>query len=97
MFNDITTKKTSTPFKRRRARSNVPPLPRSVQEHLGQKLRADYYERGDKPKYLGDPALPIEFDPYLYRLEQKERATRIMRIREHGASAVAAALSDLIR
>jgi hypothetical protein len=75
----------------------VPPLPRSVQEHLGQKLRADYYERGDKPKYLGDTALPIEFDPYLYRLEQKERASRIMRIREYGATAVAAALSDLIR
>jgi hypothetical protein len=97
MLNDITRKKTSTPFKQSRAGSNVPPLPRSVQEHLGQKLRADYYERGDKPKYLGDPALPIEFDPYLYRLEQKERASRIMRIREHGATAVAAALSDLIR
>ncbi len=97
MLNDITSKKTSTPFKHPRAGSNVPPLPRSVQEHLGQKLRADYYERGDKPKYLGDTALPIEFDPYLYRLEQKERASRIMRIREYGATAVAAALSDLIR
>jgi hypothetical protein len=96
MLYGITDNKASTPFKRRRVESNVPPLPRSVQEHLGQKLRADYYERGDKPKYLGDPALPIEFDPYLYRLEQKERASRIMRIREHGATAVAAALSDLI-
>ena len=80
-----------------KARSNVPPLPRSVQEHLGQTLRADYYERGDKPRYLGDPALPLEFDPYLYRLEQKERALRIVRIRENGAKAVADALSDLIR
>jgi hypothetical protein len=79
------------------ARSNVPPLPRSVQEHLGQTLRADYYERADKPRYLGDPALPLEFDPYLYRLEQKERALRIVRIRENGAKAVADALSDLIR
>ena len=79
------------------ARSNVPPLPRSVQEHLGQTLRADYYERGDKPRYLGDPVLPLEFDPYLYRLEQKERALRIVRIRENGAKAVADALSDLIR
>jgi hypothetical protein len=41
--------------------------------------------------------LPIEFDPYLYRLEQKERASWIMRIREHGTTGVAAALSDLIR
>ena len=79
-----------------RAQSNVPPLPRSVQEHLGQRLRADYYLRGDKPKYLGDTALPVEFDPYLYRLEQNERASRIMSIREHGTTAVAAALSDLI-
>jgi hypothetical protein len=60
-------------------------------------LRADYYERSDKPRYLGDPALPLEFDPYLYRLEQKERALRIVRIRENGAKAVADALSDLIR
>lgn len=80
-----------------RSQSNVPPLPRSVQEHLGQKLRAEYYEHGDRPKYLGDSALPLEFDPYLYRLEQKERASRLMRVREHGARAVADALSDLIQ
>jgi hypothetical protein len=77
------------------ARHNVPPLPHSVQEHLGQMLRADYHERGEKPRYLGDPVLPLEFDPYLYRLEQKERALRIMRVREQGAQAVADALSDL--
>lgn len=76
-------------------RSNVPPLPSSIQEHLGQMLRADYYERAEKPRYLGDPALPLEFDPYLYRLEQKERALRIMRIREQGTQAVADALSGL--
>ena len=56
-----------------------------------------YNLRGDKPRYFGDPALPVEFDPYLYRLEQKERASWIMRIREHGTTGVAAALSDLIR
>jgi hypothetical protein len=77
------------------ARHNVPPLPHSVQKHLGQMLRADYYERAEKPRYLGDPALPLEFDPYLYRLEQKERALRIMRVREQGARAVAEAFSDL--
>ena len=58
-------------------------------------LRADYYERGEKPRYLGDSALPVEFDPYLYRLEQKERALRIMRVRELGAQAVADAFSGL--
>ena len=77
------------------ARRNTPPLPPAVQEHLGQMLRADYYERSEKPRYLGDPALPLEFDPYLYRLEQKERALRITRIREQGAQAVAEALSGL--
>jgi hypothetical protein len=97
MLKNATKLQMSTPFKHARARSNVPPLPRSVQEHLGQKLRADYYERGDKPKYVGDPALPLEFDPYLYRLEQKERASRFMRIREHGTTAVARALSNLMR
>jgi hypothetical protein len=80
-----------------RTRSNVPPLPRLVQEHLGQQMRADYFERGAKPQYLGDPALPLEFDPYLYRLEQKERTLRILHIEEHGTQAVADALSDLLR
>jgi hypothetical protein len=58
-------------------------------------LRADYYERSEKPRYLGDPALPLEFDPYLYRLEQKDRAARIKQIHEQGTQAVADALSRL--
>ena len=95
MSYNLTLFEVPTSFEYARARSNVPPLSRSVQEHLGQTLRADYYLRADKPQYLGDPTLPIEFDPYLYRLEQKERASRIMRIREHGSTAVAMALSDL--
>ena len=77
------------------ARHSVLPLPPSVREHLGQMLRSDYYERAEKPRYTGDPALPLEFDPYLYRLEQKERALRIMRVREQGTQAVADALSGL--
>ena len=79
-----------------RKRSNVPPLPQGVQEHLGRMLRADYYERGEKPRYLGDPGLPLEFDPYLYRLVQKDRALRVTRIREQGTQAVADALSSLV-
>lgn len=78
-----------------KGRGNTPPLSDAVREHLGRTLRADYYERGDKPRYLGDPALPAEFDVYLSRLEQKERALRTMRIREHGMKAVAKALSNL--
>ena len=97
MFNDTTGSQVTMRLHHPRAQSNVPPLPRPVQDHLGRELRACYYEREDRPKYLGDPALPLEFDPYLYRLEQKERASRIMRIREQGTRAVADALSDLIR
>jgi hypothetical protein len=78
-------------------RRNAPLLPHSVQEHLGRMLRADYYERSEKPRYLGDPALPLEFDPYLYRLEQRDRTVRVKRIREQGTQAVAAALSGLTR
>lgn len=76
-------------------RRNAPLLPHSVQEHLGRMLRADYYERAEKPRYLGDPALPLEFDSYLYHLEQKDRAVRVARIREQGTQAVADALSGL--
>lgn len=76
-------------------RSNTPSLPADVQDHLGQLLRAEYYERSDKPRFLGDPALPLEFDPYLQRLDQKERALRAARIGEQGKQAVAAALLRL--
>ena len=75
-----------------RHRSNSPSLPANIQDHLGQLLRAEYYERGDKPRFLGDPALPLEFDPYLQRLDQKERDLRSSMIAEKGKHAVAAAL-----
>jgi hypothetical protein len=77
-----------------RYRSNTPSLPANIQDHLGQLLRAEYYERGDKPRFLGDPALPLEFDPYLQRLNQKERALRASMIGEQGRQAVAAALLE---
>jgi hypothetical protein len=73
-------------------RSNSPSLPANIQYHLGQLLRAEYYERGDKPRFPGDPALPLEFDPYLQRLGQKERDLRSLMIAETGQRAVAAAL-----
>lgn len=75
-----------------RYRSNTPSLPASIQDHLGRMLRAEYYERGDKPRFLGDPAIPLEFDPYLQRLDQKERDLRSSMIGETGRHAVAAAL-----
>ncbi|MBF9194682.1 hypothetical protein I2H36_01410 [Microvirga sp. BT290] len=66
-----------------------------MQDHLGRLLRAEYYERGDKPRFLGDPALPLEFDPYLQRLDQKERDLKSSMIEEQGRHAVAVALLGL--
>ena len=57
----------------RESRSNRPPLPRQVQEHLGQKLRAQLYEDAPKPQYLGDPAIPREFDSLIERIESMEK------------------------
>jgi hypothetical protein len=62
------------------------PLPRIVQEHLARELRAIYLEMQDRPAYLGDPALPPEFDVPLLRMAMRQRAS------EQGFAAVAAAL-----
>jgi hypothetical protein len=78
-----------------RSRSNLPPLPPTVLDRLGQELRAVYYQRSERPQYVGDPALPLEFDPYLYRLYQKEQASRLERADQTGLSAVAGALNSL--
>jgi len=80
---------------RRKRQNNLPPLPATVLDHLGQKLRATYYEISDRPKYVGDTALPVEFDPYLYRLVQKDQAARIERTETAGLAAVAVALGTM--
>jgi hypothetical protein len=67
-------------------------LSRSVQEHLARQLRAAYHERQDKPAFLGDTALPREFDDHLYRLWSSERAHRRRRASQCGLAAVQAAL-----
>jgi hypothetical protein len=67
-------------------------LSRPVQEHLARQLRAAYYERQDRPAFLGDPALPVEFDEHLYRLWSSETAHRRRRANECGIAAVRAAL-----
>jgi hypothetical protein len=68
----------------------APILPMSVQEHLGQKLRAAYYETSDRPAYLGDPAIPPELDAHVRRLEQRER------VHVKGIEAVEEALGDIL-
>jgi hypothetical protein len=68
----------------------APSLPKPVQEHLGQKLRAAYYETSDRPAYLGDPAIPPELDAHVRRLEQRER------VHVKGIEAVEEALGDIL-
>lgn len=77
----------------RARQGNRPPLPRMVQDYLGQKLRTEYYQLGDRPAYLGDGALPISFDAYLLRLEEKERDSRARWIHDIGTQVVADALA----
>ena len=76
--------------------SNRPPLPRPIQEHLGQQLRMRYRQAEDKPAYLGDPALPIEFELLLQRLEASERQRYRAMAHEQGVEAVERALRDLL-
>ena len=65
----------------------VAPLPRPLQEHLAQQLRAEYQLVADKPAFLGDPALPVEFEIQLNRLDRREK------VHERGIEAVKAALN----
>jgi hypothetical protein len=63
-------------------------LPQTVQEHLGQQLRAAYGEAAEKPAFLGDPVLATQFEESLRRLEAAHRRW----VREKAFGAVAAAL-----
>jgi hypothetical protein len=65
-----------------------------VQDHLGQKLRAQYHETGEKPKYLGDPMVPVAFDPLLDKIDKTERKRKADKVGEAGRQAVAAALGE---
>ena len=71
-------------------------LPRTLQEHLAQKLRSAYHELSDKPTFLGDPTLPVEFEYHLARLEAVERNRLLEKIRNQGLEAVKSALEDII-
>jgi hypothetical protein len=72
-------------------------LSRPIQEHLGRELRTTYNaEAPEKPAYLGDPVLPLEFELLLQRLEVSERQ-RIGEIaHSHGIEAVERALRELL-
>ena len=64
-------------------------LDRPVQDALGEQLRTALNETAEKPAYLGDPAIPVEFEHQLLRLEST------IEVREKGVEAVRDALLDL--
>jgi hypothetical protein len=55
----------------------APILPKPVQEHLGQKLRAQYYETSDRPAYVGDPAIPRSCSVSILDLGTRRRVADI--------------------
>ncbi len=62
-------------------------LDKVTQDHLGEKMRADYRRTADKPTYLGeDASLPAGFEHQLLAIEKSEG------IREMGVAAVGVAL-----
>jgi hypothetical protein len=71
-------------------------LPRPLQEHLAQKLRSAYQELGDKPAFLGDPAIPVEFEHHLQRLEAAEKARHVEKVHNQAVEAVKTALEDIV-
>lgn len=58
-------------------RTNDPALAPEVREHLARKLRAEYEVQADKPAYLGDTALPPQFERYVRKLETRERTGEV--------------------
>ena len=70
-------------------------LARPLQEHLAQRLRSAYHELSDKPAFLGDPAVPVEFEYQLARLEAAEKVRHKERVHNQAVEAVKAALADI--
>jgi hypothetical protein len=61
-------------------------LPRPIQEHIGRQLRSAYNADAQRPAYLGDPAVPPQFERLIRRIELGEK------VHELGVAAVADAL-----
>jgi hypothetical protein len=71
-------------------------LPRPLQEHLAQKLRSAYQELAEKPAFLGDPTVPVEFEYHLQRLEAVEKARHTEKVHNQAIEAVKSALEDIV-
>jgi hypothetical protein len=62
------------------------PLPKPIQEHLGRQLRSTYNAEADRPAFLGDPAIPPQFERLIRRIAIGEK------VHEFGVEAVRQAL-----
>ena len=78
-----------------REEADGPALARPLQEHLGQQLRTTYTALTDKPAFLGDAAVPPQFEEHLQRLEAKDRERHHEKVRQRGIAAVESALQNL--
>jgi hypothetical protein len=71
-------------------------LPRPLQEHLAQQLRSTYQTVSEKPAFLGDPAIPVEFEQHLQRLEAVETGRRREKVHTEAVEAVKSALEGIV-
>ncbi len=68
------------------AADDTPALPRPIQEELARQLRGTYQTVSEKPAYLGDPALPPQFE------EPVRKLARSIKAHDEGVEAVRRAL-----
>jgi hypothetical protein len=67
-----------------------------VREHLGKQLRSTYHALEAKPAYLGDEAVPAQFDGFIRRLEEHDRR-HVEAVHDKAVAAVETALKDIPR
>jgi hypothetical protein len=71
-------------------------LPRPLQEHLARELRSTYHATEEKPAFLGDPAIPVEFEYQLQRLEAVEKVRHTEKVHNQAIEAVKSALEEIV-
>jgi hypothetical protein len=78
------------------APERVSSLPRPLQEHLARELRSTYHATEEKPAFLGDPAIPVEFEYQLQRLEAVEKVRHTEKVHNQAVEAVKTALEEIV-
>jgi hypothetical protein len=71
-------------------------LPRPLQEHLARELRSTYHATEEKPAFLGDPTIPVEFEYQLQRLEAVEKVRHTEKVHNQAVEAVKMALEEIV-